>query len=152
MTPIRDAADSIRAVLHERTEWGLSELYLVLGGVDELTRGLRSLSERIRLHVESLAATPGLQVDELGDPAEPSALMREAARSLADADTYLTQANREIGVAWSRVGRLYVPEHAQPVARAAETRGVQSAQSTLGGILPGSARRPPRGPDLPPSM
>lgn len=42
MKAIRDAAESIRAVLHERTEWGLSELYEVLGEVDELTRGLQS--------------------------------------------------------------------------------------------------------------
>ncbi|NEE01505.1 hypothetical protein [Phytoactinopolyspora halotolerans] len=153
MNSIRDAADSIRVVLHEHTEWDLSELYAALGDVDELTRGVRSLSRRIRLHVEALAKTPGLRVDELGEPTDPSTLAREAARSLADADTHMASANRQFGVAWSRVGRLYVPDHAQPVTRAAQTRRVLSAQSPVSGILPASTRRPPRRrPDLPPSM
>ncbi|NED99292.1 hypothetical protein [Phytoactinopolyspora halotolerans] len=152
MTHLRDAVDAIRGTLHDRAELAPSDLYDTLGELDELFRLLQAVAGRVRSRIESMAESPNLRVDEMGEAAAPEVLAREACTSLADAEMHAAEANRHVGDAWSKVGRLYVSDQFTRAVGTTPDRKQPTVRPSLEGVHAAKPHQPLRRRDASPDM
>lgn len=123
-TELNAAVEAITEALRRREALSATEVYDVLGEVDELVARLPSLVRWLANEAGRVSTDPGLRIDNLGTSAVPSRLADDASRALFHAAYVISEAEASIRPAHSAMSRLY---HDQPAEQPTDVHARRAA-------------------------